>query len=182
MSGNIYQPVGPRINDAPFFRYLDTNGDGTGTKSVTGNFGASVEDFYIQPAPTEVFYISRMLVGVEDGTINSADVYGGLGDPLSNGILLLKTTAAGTLEQYTDLPVTTNGEWAYLCYDLAVNSGIGNANDVMTVRWTFAKTGGLIRLDGRAGERLVIRVEDNFTGLLEHLFQVQGFTRLEGQD
>jgi len=71
-------------------------------------------------------------------------------------------------------PITYRLSWARYCYDFEVSTfGAGNENG--HARWTFAKSGTVIRLDGDSNERLVIELEDDFTGLVEHCFQVQGY-------
>ena len=50
-------------------RYLDTNGDGTGTKTAVGEYhdaGDGQEIFYIQPPAGTIYRISRMIPFVED--------------------------------------------------------------------------------------------------------------------
>jgi hypothetical protein len=181
--GNVYTPVSNRANTSPIFRYLDTAGDGSGTKEVLGDYSVTPDDIYIEPPDTWNYYISRMIVTVVDGTLNNADLYGGLGGALSNGISVLKTSGATTLSDYTDgLPVKTNGNWATLCHDVTVHTGFANGNDYQTIRWTLARSGGIVMLRSAFSERLVVRVNDDFSGLVSHLFMVQGYQRREGQD
>jgi hypothetical protein len=156
------------------FRYLDTAGDGTGTKNANGDYSSTSDIFYIQPAAGQVFRMVRMIVTVEDTTGMQAAEYGNLGSALSNGITVRTQDDSGTILDMTDgLPVTTNAEWARLCYDADVKSW-GAGNELLTVRWTFARSGTLIRLRGDQNERLEVFLNDDLTGLIQHYFMVQG--------
>ena len=156
-------------------RYLDTDGDGTGTKNAIGDY-STPEDFFIQP-PAGVYYrINRILISIEDGVSFKAGLYGGLA-ALSVGITLKIKDASGTLVDFTDaVPVKTNGQWARLAYDVDLKSWSASpTEELLSVRLTFSKFGQAIRLDGDKGEKLVMTLSDNMTGLISHYFKVQGY-------
>ena len=46
---------------------------------------------------------------------------------------------------------------------------------IIVVRWTFAKSGAPIRLDGAKNARLEVLLNDDLTGLVDHHFVVQGY-------
>ena len=155
------------------FRYLDTVGDGSGTKDAVGNYAGAVEEFKIVPAAGEVMRIHRLIVSAIDTTGMDADKYGN-GITLTNGIFVKTKNASGTILDLTDgEPILTNGAWAHLCYDADVKTW-GSGNDHLVVRWTFSKSGAPIRLVGDDGEYLSVDLNDSFAGLLGHFFMVQG--------
>jgi hypothetical protein len=159
----------------PFFRFLDTNGDGTGTKDAIGDYSVTQGVFKIAPAAGEVFRIHRLLVYIEDTAGMTSSEYGNLGSALPNGVQLRIHNGTSTVLDLLDgVPVTVNGEWGGLCYDVALKSW-GAGNDVLLVRWTFTNAGAPLRLDGDATEELQVLLDDNLTGLIHHRFQVQGF-------
>jgi len=47
------------------YRYMDTNGDGTGTKSAVGNYVTPTR-FFIQPPDGEVYHLKRAMISVRD--------------------------------------------------------------------------------------------------------------------
>ena len=154
-------------------RYLDTNGDGTGTKNANGNYAGAVEEFYIEAQAGESLTLTSMLVAIEDTGGGTVQEYGNIGSALTNGIAVTVENEHGTvLMDLTDaVPVTTNAHWAQLCYDVNwLDKGSGN--DMIAVRWTFAKSGQPIKLE--EGQRLIVSVNDNLTGLVSHYFLVQG--------
>lgn len=155
-------------------RYLDTSGDGTGTKSAIGNYSGGQEIFYIQPPAGTIYRLARMLVFVEDSGSFDSGSYGN-GIVLTNGIEVRVQDGSGTISDMTNgIPVKTNPHWKRLCYD-AVRSNYGTGNESLGVRWTFTKAGQFIRLDGDSNERLEVLLEDDFSGLVAHNFLVQGY-------
>ncbi len=161
---------------ALLFRLLDTNGDGTGTKAVTGNHSGAAEIYYIQPPAGKTFIIARMLVSIEDTASMRADRYGDLGAALTNGLVLRVQDDNGTIIDLTDgLPIQTNAHWGRFCYDVDIKTW-GAGNELLVARWTFAKAGveGIV-LRGSKNERLELVANDDFTGLINHAFYVNGF-------
>lgn len=160
-------------NQKPFFRYLDTNGDGTGTKNANGDYSITAEEFYTQPPPGEVFYLTRLIVSIEDSGALNAGGYGG-GAALSNGITITKEENGTPVIDLVDgIPIDHNGAWGRYAFDTEpVDFGTGNK--FFHVRWTFERTGTLIVLSGNELERLVVGLSDDLSGLASHYFQIQG--------
>ena len=160
-------------------RFLDTNGDGTGTKNANGNYSGAVEEFYIQPAADEVMQIARLLISIEDTTGMQANEYGDLGSALGNGITIEEERNGTVVTDFTDgVPITTNAEWGTLCYDVDVKSwGQTPTNELLVARFTFARSERNVRLEGTSPtpDRLVVSLNDTLTGLIRHTFMVQGF-------
>ena len=157
-----------------FSRFADTNGDGTGTKNANGNYLITPDILYIQPPPQTVYRVHRMLISLEDTSGMQAQEYGNTGGALTNGVQARVQDGDGTLSDLTDgVPVKTNAHWGRMCYDVDVKSW-GSGNELLCVRWTFAKSGAAIVLDGTLNERLEILLNDDFTGLISQYFLIQG--------
>ena len=172
-TGSGYGPV-----PTPIYRYLDTNGDGTGTKNATGNYAAAATSFFIQPAPGEIFRIQRMIVSVHDEQKFKPEEYGNL-SALTNGIFVRVSNNGTTLDLTDGVPVKTNGGWGALCFDAELYSAAAGNGDYLRVRWTFAASGYPIRLVGDNNDRLEVVLNDDFNnngnGLIDQYFQVQGY-------
>lgn len=154
------------------YRFLDTNGNGTGTKVANGNYSGAVEQFYFES--DGYCQLHRMIVHLEDTTGFQAEEYGNLGSVLTNGISIKVIDSDGVtvLKDLTDgLPIKSNAQWARVCYDVQLYDW-GAGNQALGVRWTFEKSGSPISLS--EGERLVVELNDDLTGLLDHTFMVQG--------
>ncbi len=157
------------------YRYLDTNGDGTGTKSAIGNY-ASPTDFYFEAQ--RVTELHRILISVEDTQGMQAEEYGNLGAALSNGYVIeAKDASDNVLQDYCDgVAVTTNANLGRICYDLDLKSW-GAGNELLLARFTFTRSGNPVILS--AGQKLVVTLNDDFTGLLSHYFMLQGFENVD---
>ena len=155
------------------YRYLDTNGNGTGTKSATGDYSGAEEEFYIQPPNDEVYVINRMLAYVRDDGTWSSEKYGAIANGLTTGILVQVKDDSGVLVDLTDgVEIQTNAGWGQVCYDAEVKT-VGQGDSFLLVRWTFGKAGKPVTL--LEGERLAVVLNDNFSTLVDHTFQVQGY-------
>ena len=169
-SVNIVSPYKESI-----YRYLDSNGDGTGSNNANLDFGSSPDVFYIQPAENQIFYLNRMIVSVGDGAGMQAEEYGNLGSALTNGITVCVVDDGGiALQLCGGIPVKTNAGWGRICFDVELKTW-GAGDELLVVRWTFAKAGYPIRLIGSKNERLEVSFSDNMTGLLSHYYLVEGW-------
>jgi len=159
----------------PIYRYLDTNGNGTGTKNAIGDYSVAATSFFIQPAAGEIFRLQRMIVNVHDSQKLKAEEYGNL-TALPRGIIVRISDSSGVIQELTDgIPIKTNGEWGALCFDAELYSAAAGNGDYLRVRWTFANAGYPIRLDGNNGEKLEVVLNDDFTGIVHQYFHVQGY-------
>ena len=166
--------VGYYGSNTIFSDFADTDGDGTGTKNAIGNYAGGQEIFYIQPPTGVVYRVHRMLVSYEDAAGMQAQEYGNTGAALTNGIQIRIQNDTETLSDITDgVPIKTNAHWGRMCYDVDVKSW-GSGDELLCARWTFAKSGAAIVLDGSRNERLEILLNDSFTGLISQYFLLQG--------
>ncbi len=164
-TGKSFEDVG-----SGFYQYLSTDGAGGGTTNADGNY-ATPTQFYIQDTG-RYLAIERLILYVEDvGSMDSGQYGNGLTP--SNGIRLEILEPDDTLvhDVMAGNPVTKNLHWQGKCHDLTMSSW-GSGNTGYSVRWTFAKAGKPIIL--APGQKLAAILEDNYTGLVEHRFQVQG--------
>ncbi len=161
------------------FRYLDTVGDGSGTKNAVGDYSSSATKFLIKPPSDETFIIERLIVSVEDGGSFDAAKYGN-GITLTNGMHVHEEVNGVQKLDLIDAgggqTIKTNADWGALCYDADVKTW-GTGNQVLLVRWTFSKAGAPVRLDGAIGEELTITLNDDFSALVDHRFMAQGTRR-----
>lgn len=164
----------------PIYRYLDTVGDGSGTKNAIGNYSATEEIFFIQPPGNQVFRIVRMivLIGGKASQVKT-DNYGSLA-ALSTGVVVRTNGDGGILDLTDGVPVKTNAAWGGLCYDSEIYSSTSNTDTYNRVRWTFERAGYPVRLDGSLNQRLEVVLNDDFTApasdaLTSHYFMVQGY-------
>ena len=157
------------------YRYLDTNGDGSGTKNANGDYSSTAQDFCIKPPPGKIYVIHRVIVSVEDSTAMQAQEWANFGAALTNGIEIKVKTASEVLVDITDgVPITTNGNLSRVCYDVDIKTW-GAGNELLVARFTFAKSGKPLSLNGSKGEMLAFELSDDFEDALSQYFQVQGY-------
>ena len=158
----------------PLVRYLDTNGDGTGTNNAVADYSATSAEFFIQAPPGESFIIYRMIISLANGNMRP-DQYGGSGGALSNGIAVRMQSSRGVLDLLDGVPITTNGDWNFIAHDRILDEYGSATSQTLTVRWTFARFGGPLVLNGTRGDQLVVECSDDLTGLSTHRFMIQGY-------
>ena len=153
------------------YRYLDTVGDGSGTKDAIGNMIGTPLKF----TATEDSAIYRMIIYIEDGNGFKASLYGALPSLTNGWELKVKDSGDNTLLDLTDgISIHHNSQIGQVCFDVDVKDwGAGAGNEGLIARWTFERSGSPIFLT--AGNSLVVELNDNFTGLVHHTFAVQGF-------
>lgn len=157
-----------------FSRYLDTTGDGSGTKTAITDYSSGVQEFKLVPAHNETFKIARLMVHIRDAGAFSSDNYGGLGSALTNGIEVKVKDGSGTkLDLTAGIPVQANADWGAHCYDISYTQ-FGSGSNFVQVRWTFLRAGEHLCVAGGKGEYFSVDVNDNFTGLVAHTFMAQG--------
>ena len=169
----------PSTNRLFLYRLLDTNGgDGTGVNNAIGDYLSSQEIFYIQPPPNVTYVIARMMIEIEDATPFDSGFYGSA-ITLTNGIFTRISNDTTTIVDMTNnAPIKTNSHWGLLCYDTSL-SNYGSGNNFLHARCTFKKSGQSVILRGNFNERLEVVLNDDFTDLTGHRFQVQGYS-IEG--
>jgi hypothetical protein len=154
-------------------RFLDTNGDGTGTKNAIGNYSLVAQPFFIQPASNEIFLIYSFLMQLSDsGALFSIDEYGNLNTALTNGLLVrLKRAGVVTLDLLDGQPIKINDHYAHLAQQVQLIDWAGTAN---TLRAEFTVGAGPYVLYGSEQDRLEVLCNDNFTGLIDQTFLARG--------
>jgi len=156
-------------------RFLDTVGDGSGTKEGISDYSSTPGILRIAPGAGEVFRIARLIVSIEDTAGFAATGYGDVAGELTNGITVRVHDGTSLLMDLTDgVPLVSNADWSARCYDADVKTW-GSGNDLLAVRWTFTKSGQYIRLDGDESEEFQVYLNDDFTGLVSHRFLIQGY-------
>jgi len=163
MSGEVSKAI---------YRFLDTDGDGTGTKNANGDYSSAADEFFFQP--DQECDIHRLIFHMTDTTGIQQEEYGNIGGALTNGYnIVVRDDSDATILSLTDnIPIKTNGDIGRYCYDVELKSW-GAGNEAIQGRWTFTKAGAPLRLP--QNYKFSITLNDTLTGLLEHYFMIQGY-------
>lgn len=156
-----------------FFRYLDTNGDGSGENNANGDYSSASQVFSVAPPAGVIFLIYNFIVSVEDVGQMGGSAYGA-NIALTNGISIRTATGAATdVDLTAGLPIVVNADWGRLAYEM-VQQNFSMGRNFIQTKLSFAELGGPIVLDGDKSQKLEVTLNDDFTGLNSHYFQAQG--------
>lgn len=160
-----------------FSRFLDTNGDGTGTVSATGNYSGGATNFFIQPGSNEQYEISSLILTIYDAVTFEFSDYGAASG-LTNGISI-QLVQNGATTDLTDQETIKNNFHVYTQFFPVQFLTLGPALDqfsIITALYDFKNHHNLkIVLNGVTNDRLQIVLNDNFSGLNDHRFHVKGY-------
>lgn len=150
-------------------RYLDSKGDGTGTKDMSV---AVPNEYFIQPSGKTVHVIDKIIISIEDDAPIDADGFGGI-VALTNGCLLkIKRGGSETvnlLDLFDGVPLKSHGELAALDHFTTRDTLTG-----CIVRGMLDLKKSPIRLDGDLGEFLSFETKDNLSSLTKLYVRVGG--------
>ena len=151
---------------------LTEAGNGTGE----ADHSAITAPFDVKAAPPagEVWVLSRMLLYLDDNVKITGTGYGGIATPLATGLTITTENAGGAIHDYTPKKIQKTGEWSLVAGVDILPSTFNTGNDFATMRWTFERGGGMIVLDGDAGEFLNVNFPDTLATLVSHYLIVQG--------
>jgi len=144
------------------------------TKNANVDGSVTPAEFILKPSASGFLgdvLIARLIVLIEDNGNITANDYGAV-PTLATGVRVQHRSDSDTIDLDGGLGVTSNADWARLCYDITEHS-FGSGNNFVTARWTFSRSGRFLELEN--DEELVVTIGDDLTGLVSHYFMVQGF-------
>ena len=147
--------------------------DGSGVDNAIGDYASAAAAFKVTAPEDTVLALNRIIISVEDAGTFDSGAYGN-GIVLTNGIKV-QTYDPNTGEVCCDLTngneIKTNADWAAYCHDVTLHN-FGAGNPLLTVRWTFGKAGAPLYI--KSGREFRVVLNDDFSDLVGHKFQVQG--------
>ena len=152
-----------------FSRLKDANGN----DNLTVDGSTTPVEFYIQPNKGEIIMIARWMIFIQDSKGFDITSLGSNGS-LANGLDIQLN--GQSLLGYT---IKSNGDIASIAYDMTLHT-FGNADDILTARWTFTNAGQYIRLT--ENDKLSVIVQDDLTSIVNINIQSQGYYELTQQD
>ena len=161
-------------NRKHIMQLLSSNGDGTGTTDAIGDYSSTPLNLRLYGGTSkDTVVVHRLIVSVQDSGTFDADKYGN-GITLTNGIrVYVKDRDDATMEELTAFPILSSGDWAAHCHDATLHD-FGQGDSILTIRWTFSKSGLPVILKFAEFEYMEIVLNDDFSGLVHHRFQIQG--------
>lgn len=167
--GNIC--VVPPYNGLPFQFYLTSDGQQSTDINLNGNY-TTPTDFYHQAFAR--FDIYSIVINISDNANFVQGDYGAISGGLINGIkfLIITDSVEFPIFQTDNWPIKKNYEWLNLTPNVVLTSFSGIAQ-TLTVEFNAIKGYGKA-LQLVTGDRFIVRLNDNFTGLVSHTVAVKG--------
>ncbi len=159
----------------PLSQYLTIDGTGSTASNVTGNYTGSATDFTYIPDSADRVHINRIAVRVGDSGGFVPQGFAALA-ALTNGIDIGVTNDSDfVFKVNSNQPIKRNLDWntigevSVTPYSETTYSGYTVSIDLSQ------KYPGGLRLNGAIGDALTVRVNDTFTGLIEHRYLIEGY-------
>lgn len=154
-----------------FFRYLDTNGDGSGTMNAIGDYSLTPTAFYYQPPIT--VKVHKAVIMIESLQGMWAERYGNIMGGLTNGYSFCQSNVDDVvqIEINNGIAVKSNAELGRTGFDVDVKTW-GAGNEVLLATCNFNETGAPLEL--KANNKMSVTLNDDFSGLIQHFFMLQG--------
>jgi len=158
----------------PLFRYLDTVGDGSGTKNAIGNYSAGEQIFkFTNPVSAQCVVITTFIAHIAGPTNFALTGYANIAGGLTNG-WTMHTTMGGVTTQFLDgEPIKTNDDLAH--FSPKINHlNFNGAGDSLICPLESSQFGMVLTLHG--GDTFQVILHDDFSTLTSQHFIIQGYT------
>lgn len=163
---------------AQFRQFMTQAGDGTGSINFNGDYSASAVDVFIQPPANRIFLVGTVFVAVSGSNNMTQDDYGDIAGGVTNGVMGFITQAGTEVDAFQGHRFKQNVDWYGVGSETVVSNFFG-IKQTLTIRFnTYADTGGYVRLDGRRGDKLGLRLNDNFSTLIRQIAVVRGLSQI----
>ena len=122
-------------------RFLDTAGDGSGTKNANGDYSITPDEFYFQPKRD--CRLDEMTIYIQDTKGMEPEEYGNLGSALSNGysILIKDADGNGIVDFCDGDPIKINADFSKLAYKQEVSGWVNTTNEAAHIGLDFVNFG-----------------------------------------
>jgi hypothetical protein len=142
-------------------RYLDSVGDGSGTK----NMATTTDEYYLSPPTDQIFVIDKIRISITDGATLDADGFGGIA-ALVNGCILKIQRNESQVVDIRDLSdaitIKSHGELASLGKLYVASEAAGC---IVECEIDYGIGAAPLRLDGKNKERILFHVQDDLSSL-----------------
>lgn len=150
---------------------LGISGDGSGVINLNGDYSVTPLWAHWKNETGHDCKITRTIMKIQDAGAMDAEKYGN-GITLTKGLRFYKRDKDNNvIQELTAYPLLSSGDLSGHCHDVTRHA-FGTGDEVLSVRWSFDKSGEAIFLD--PGESIGVLLNDSFVGLTDHKFIIQG--------
>ena len=154
----------------PFRFFLTDLGTGLGNNNLIGNYTVSTEFHY---QATHRYEIHSFIATISDNANFAQTDYGGISGGLINGLSFWYRAVNGTeLRLFTPDAIKQNYDWFSITEHAELTTFSG-PSQTLVLDFRVSESFG-VPLTIFPGERIILRLQDNFTGLTRHTFQLRG--------
>ena len=162
------------LNKATFFNnHLLLNNN----NNVNGNYSSGITEFiYTNTSTTETLFIGNLNIKIQDDGVFNLSEYASIGTTLSNGINIYYTSENGTERKDiigTTFPIQKNSDYFNYTTDINIQD-LNSGTSLISINLNFQKNRSNIKLG--ITDKIAIELNDDFSNLNEHTFQINGFT------
>lgn len=164
-------------SDIPVSRYLDTNGDGTGTVNAIGDYSAAATEFFYAPAAGTYVNLHSIQYYIQDAGDFLPNDYGAMGlvTGLTNGYdITIKINGTNYNINPNGNIKDNGGLLALSAYSYFTQNSAERQNALISDSKIYERFSDKIILNGDLGDKVTITLNDSFTALIKHTFRVTG--------
>jgi hypothetical protein len=165
---------GNYIVRSPYVHYLDTNGDGTGNYHAVGDYSITPTNFFFAPTAGETVEVTKLMVHISDKGLFDVDGYGAIAAGLTVGVAItVERLGVTVLELTNGAPIKNNADLSHLNTDYRLTNFSSNyGSSIVSLDAAAFQTSLLMH--GDLGDKLIVTLNDDFTGLDDHHFIMYG--------
>ena len=157
-----------------FHHFLGTGGADAGTTNLAADF-STPDDAYVEA--DALWHIHSVIVSLMDGKGFEAEEFGNLGVALTNGLqfILERDLETGPTEfDFTFIKaIKSNHDFEMYFGPVGRSNWTNTTKESIAIQWNSGESGGT-PIVLRKGERFILRLADNLSGLDQLYVSVQG--------
>ncbi len=163
-------PIPPPPRGIPSRRFLTSTGVASGVSALNGNYATPTDFYYTALARYD---IHNIIITISDATSFGQSDYGAIPAGLTNGISFwMDIPGVGQVRLLTQDAIKANLDWYTVTAHTVLTTFSGNAQTLVVDIEVNNDFG--IPLTMFTGYRLIIRLNDDFTGLIKHTCYTKG--------
>lgn len=163
------------ITRRPFLRFLNLSGDGTTTNSaITGNYSGAITDFYFEAPAGSIYKVGSIIIAISAASKMNQASYGDIAGGLTNGVKLIQRRGGAEVVLIGGSIIKKNYEFLATTASMTLTTFAGTADTLVISFDTYKDLGTYIDLEGDNDDRLIFRVNDNFTTLVDQHVTIRG--------
>lgn len=155
----------------PVVRFLTSAG---GVSDAIGNYAATPTDFFHEVPAGHVFTVHSMCIQISDNTNFNQTDYGAIVGGLTNGIKFFIRSKGVDVPLLASQVVKRNNDWARITSDMRLTQWASTPQTLIVNLAPEIRMGLPFTVSSVNEERVIVRLNDDFTGLTAHTFAIGG--------